>query len=286
MENGTALRVSTRVHPRLYYTGRPEVDPVAQASAARFKSAKARLVSVIRKLHHKYVGKLDEEKRRGALLWKKPDFIWESLLVSMATMGNSRGEALVKRKDLHRRVAFAALSALSSAGRIRVLEETMRKAGVRWHRKKARWLGDNFSRLVADGGPETAKQKLESCQGREGAIRFLQSFRGIGEKYARDLMMNVYDPRFRESVAFDVRLNKVLEALSVKFSSYRKAEEFFLEVAHRAGLEGWEFDRLVYKGIKNVLDKLGCEAPARKPSGAIQKEGHKRPCRRVSSGSA
>lgn len=52
-----------------------------EASPARLRSAKTKLLSIVRKLYPEFVRELEEEKRRGATLWEKPDFIWEALLV-------------------------------------------------------------------------------------------------------------------------------------------------------------------------------------------------------------
>lgn len=246
-----------------------------EASPARLRSAKTKLLSIVRKLYPEFVRELEEEKRRGATLWEKPDFIWEALLGSMATMGDSRGKRLVEDVDLHQRVVFSALGTLSPARRFRVLENTMRQAEVRWYRKKARWLADNFSRLVADGGPEGAKQTLESCPGREAMMRFLRSFRGIGEKYARNVMMDAFHPCFRESIAFDARLKNVSAALGVQFSDYRQAEEFFLDVAHQAELSGWELDRLIYKGYERIKGVYLEETGPGKHSGTVDKDPHR-----------
>jgi hypothetical protein len=91
-----------------------------------------------------------------------------------------------------------------------------------------------------------AKERLLREVGREAKIRFLDAFPGIGEKYARNIMMDVYHEDFRESIAIDSRIKAISEALGLSFSSYADHEAFYLTVARKAGLNGWELDRLLY----------------------------------------
>ncbi|HEY3853400.1 MAG TPA: hypothetical protein VGO67_03290 [Verrucomicrobiae bacterium] len=74
----------------------------------------------------------------------------------------------------------------------------------------------------------------------------MKSFSGIGDKYARNIMMDVYHPEFRDSIAVDARIKALSNALGVSFDSYADHERFYLSVAHDAGLNGWELDRLIF----------------------------------------
>lgn len=106
------------------------------------------------------------------------------------------------------------------------------------------------------GGPERVKEKLLSLPGREKKISFLMMFPGIGEKYARNIMMDVYHEDFRDSIAIDERIKKVSKALGVQFDSYDEHEEFYLQVAKEAGINGWELDRLLFNFNGEVLMKI------------------------------
>jgi endonuclease III len=64
--------------------------------------------------------------------------------------------------------------------------------------------------------------------GREAKIRFLQTFPGIGPKYARNIMMDVYHEDFRNSIALDVRIKAISDSLGLSFSSYADHESFYL----------------------------------------------------------
>jgi endonuclease III len=111
---------------------------------------------------------------------------------------------------------------------------------------KARYIAGCFERIQRIGGPEAAKQRLLQQPGREGKIQFLKQFPGIGDKYARNIMMDIYHQDFRNSIAIDARIQRISTAWGLEFASYREHEAFYLRVAERAGLNGWELDRLMF----------------------------------------
>jgi uncharacterized protein DUF433 len=205
----------------------------------------------------------DAERRREVQAWKHgpcrfdaPDFIWNALLYTCATMGNSRGGALLTNPDLHGRVRYEGLRALSSPSRGQALGDALREAGVRMPARKTEWLLENFERIEARGGPEAVKAQLEGFVGRSAKIAFLRSFRGIAEQQALNLMMAAYHPDFRDAIAMDERIGKISERLGVDFGGFADAEAFYLEAAHAAGLEGWELDRLLHHFSGEVLAAL------------------------------
>jgi hypothetical protein len=188
--------------------------------------------------------------------WFRPDFIWEALLLSVSTLGGVRGARLVHDERLHKRVTYAALEKRSPTERERILHDALREATVRMYSIKTGWLAKNFTRIKADGGPAAVKRNLISCKGTDAKIKFLKTFHGIGDKYARNLMMDVNHPEFRDSIALDVRVNRFLDALQVTLHTYREKESFFLSAAHEAGLNGWQLDRMLFNHTDDVLAAL------------------------------
>jgi hypothetical protein len=223
------------------------------------RRAKTLLVPIVKSIaRHKDVkAKLAEGKTRRKEL-DRPDFIWHELLLSFATMGNSRGaEGLIRNQDNCRRVTFEALKRKpTKAVRLRELLSVLRAAKVRMPQKKAVWLADAFERVQGMGGPKKAKTELFRREGCEGKIRFWQEFDGIGEKYSRNIMMDVYHPDFRSYIAVDQRIKKISRALGLTFKPYEPEEKFYLDVAKQAGLEGWELDRMMYGFRDCILDAL------------------------------
>ena len=57
--------------------------------------------------------------------------------------------------------------------------------------------------IVEMGGPEEARRQALAQDGRAGKVVFLQRFHGIGDKYARNIWMDVYRPDFRNAIAVD-----------------------------------------------------------------------------------
>jgi hypothetical protein len=58
--------------------------------------------------------------------------------------------------------------------------------------------------------------------------------------------MDVYHPEFRNSIAVDERIKNITKRLGLRFRTYEEEETFYLDAAKRAGLDGWELDRMMY----------------------------------------
>lgn len=198
--------------------------------------------------------KLEQLKSRRYDL-KKSDFIWNALLLSLGSWGRAAaGERLMKNPT---KISFASLNKLSRKERGHRLVKALKDAEVRMVPKKARFLNSNFD-IIAKHGPAEVKRQLLSQSGREAKMKFLRKFKGIGPKYARNMMMDIYHEDFRESIAVDERIKNISNALGLQFKGreYREEEEFYLRVAHKAGLNGWELDRLMFNFNNTILELL------------------------------
>lgn len=140
--------------------------------------------------------------------------------------------------------------------RLREACEVCRAAKVRMPDRKGHFIVGCFDRIRGMGGPEAAKDQLLAQRGRESKIRWLKEMPGIGDKYARNIMMDVYHEDFWDSIAVDARIKSVSERLGLSFPSYSEHEDFYLGVAEQAGLNGWELDRLLYNFLPDVLSGL------------------------------
>ena len=216
-----------------------------------FAPARKMLVTIVKRLaHHADVkSKLAEGRKRREKL-DRPDFVWHELLGSFATMGSSAGaKGLIHNKANYRRVKFEALKRKATkSARLAELRKVLRIAGVRWPEKKSDWLAENFDLVTKLGGQRAARALLLECDGREAMIAFWRQFKGLrtSEKYARNIMMDYYHPDFRNCIAVDARINGISRALGLSFQTYEEEENFYLEVAKKAGLEGWALDRMMY----------------------------------------
>ena len=220
-------------------------------------SARNRLVAVVRTLAVEKQTELERLKQEHSGL-ARSDFIWHYLLQSFSTMGRASGwHGLIGNNNNYQRVTYNVLAALSPEARRTQVRQVSKAAGIRMPDKKADYILGCFDYIKQLGGPEAAKAKLLAQPGREAKIRFLQTFPGIGPKYARNIMMDVYHEDFRNSIALDVRIKAISDALGLSFSSYAEHELFYLNVARDAGINGWELDRLLFNFHDEVESRLG-----------------------------
>lgn len=222
------------------------------------EAKRSQLVTALKNLPAYMRQRLRELKAEGEELRKRPDLLWYLLLQSAATQGNSRGWAgLCGDPATFRSVAYAVLAPLTPAAREERLLAALRKAKVRMQTVKAPQLAANLARIAEMGGAEQATRRMLSLPTRDEKFRFMRSFAGIGEKYGRNIWMDIYDPAFRDTVAVDERLKKVARALGFTGTRYRQAEAFYCAIARDADLEPWELDRLLYNFTDHFLGVVG-----------------------------
>jgi len=206
----------------------------------------SKLALIARSAARRHRATLDDQKAKLSEL-ERPDFLWHHLLQSFATMGRNAGaRGLIGNKSNYDKLRFDVLAQLAPAARRTQVETTCRMGKIRMPGIKAGYILTCFDQIQKLGGPESAKARLLAQEGREAKIAFLKSFHGIGDKYARNIMMDVYHPEFRDTIAIDARIKALSQALGLRFDSYAAHEEFYLSVAQEAGLNGWELDRLVF----------------------------------------
>ena len=205
------------------------------------------IASIAKTLARDEKRKLSAWKTAGRQQLRQPDFLWYSLLQSFSTMGRASGwSGLIGNKNNYNRVRYQNLVRLPVKARTLQVVETCHAAKVRMPDLKARYILRCFDQVKELGGPRAATRQLLLQAGPEGKIRFLKSFYGIGDKYARNIMMDVYHSDFRNSIAVDARIKSVSKAWGLSFTGYDDHERFYLSVAAAAGLSGWELDRLIF----------------------------------------
>ena len=210
------------------------------------RSKRAALIRALRERPWFMDKKLIELKkgRKGA---RRSDFIWHYILQSFSTMGNRRGwDGLIGSRDNYKLVRYDNLANLTKAGRRKAIEKAFRNAKLRRAKQKVEWATVNFELIEAAGGVEAVSAIARRCLGRDAKMTFLRGFQGIGEKYARNIWMDVYDPAFRNSIAIDAQIKNVILALGASTKSYVQQEQTLCKLAADAALEPWEMDRLLY----------------------------------------
>ncbi|AHY45711.1 Hypothetical Protein RradSPS_0428 [Rubrobacter radiotolerans] len=208
--------------------------------------AKAELTKTARRIADEQKEKLDKLKANAPDL-ERPDFVWHYLLRSFSTMGGIKGFAgLIDNPDNYKEVTYERLAEISDEERLAHADGVCRRAKVNYPGNKGRYITKSFAQVCSLGGPEVAREKLLNCKGREAKVRFLMQFHGIGPKYARNIMMDVYHEDFHNSIAIDSRIQSISNAWGLSFGSYEEHEDFYLSVAKGADLNGWELDRLMF----------------------------------------
>lgn len=233
-------------------------NPIS-GSVSKKDAARQCLADAVRELAQLEEVKCQLERlKMDASYLQRPDFLWLSLVESMSSMGNSRGyDGLFGNPENYARITYEALASLPSEERFAVLAQTLGAAAVRMPDRKAEWLASDFEQIRRMGGPKEAKKTLLSEPGRDAKIAFLKRLAGIGDKYARNIFMNVYHQEFRQSIAVDSRIESVLSALGIdELKGYEAREQFLLDAAREAGVDGWDLDRMVYHFKDRLLAKL------------------------------
>lgn len=202
---------------------------------------------VAKKLACKYRTKL-ETMKQGSEELSRPDFIWHYLLQSFATMGSAAGwQDLIGNSENYSRITYEALEKLTPTKRKNIVYEICNGAKMlRMPNRKAKYILGCYAHIQELGGLSHANNALFDQNGREGKINYLMRFPGIGPKYARNIMMDVYHEDFRNSIAIDARIKSISKKLGVSFNSYSEHENFYLSSAKIAGINGWELDRLLF----------------------------------------
>lgn len=219
-------------------------------------NAKQKLATVIRVLAVEKDSELQKLKDENNQI-KRPDFLWHYLLQSFSTMGRSTGwNGLIGTPENYSRITFDVLEKLTPEQRENQVHEVCRAAKIRMPDKKAGFILGCFDRIQMLGGLSEAKSMLLSRTGSAKKKAFLMEFPGIGEKYARNIMMDVYHEDFHNSIAIDVRIKAISTLLGLTLNSYNEHEKFYLDVAQTAGINGWEMDRILYNWNDQVKQQL------------------------------
>lgn len=241
------------------------------------KDAKRRaLVNSLKRVTSEMQKTLKDLERWGKAEQKRPDFVWHILLQSFATWGGARGaEGLINTPDNYGRVTFDRLSALSKSKRDEALRRTFRKAGIRWPEAKAVLMARNYGLVKDMGGLEEARKEALASRGRDAKIRFMKRFHGIGDKYARNIWMDVYHRDFHDAIAVDERIKKITKALGYSFkrTEYDEHERFYQDIAEEAGLQGWELDRLLFNFTDHFLTVISASKAEEHRAGDQGQEG-------------
>lgn len=182
----------------------------------------------------------------------RPDWPWSGFIVSFATNGGSKRF----EQKIAPRVADFAWERV-----VRMSPEERRAAAMDLANPRRRHIvvpafEACFQRLLAAGGPPTIRTEYLSFDSADGRIRYLKSFLGIGDKYARNMAMDVCDPLVVDSFALDSRLRGIAGLVLRPMPGYRATEAWLRDVAGEVGIRPWYLDRLMYRDYNFILAEL------------------------------
>jgi hypothetical protein len=223
-------------------------------------SVRERLIAALMNISDEMRMKLNELRQIAAQLVARDDIVWYILLQSMSGMGNNRGyDGLMLNPANLRRVMWELLKSMTFDQRYNHLRQVLRDATCRRPDQKAQWLSINYECIESMGGLNSARDTMYRLSGQQEKLNFIRQFAGIGEKYGHNIWMDLCDPDFIDSIAIDVRIGHILSALEVDQTDYRNAERALTEIAHKAGLTGWELDRLLFHFLDHFTTALGLQ---------------------------
>jgi len=227
-------------------------------SNKRWEGQKDALVRAVKSVwKRKEVKERIEALKRKQAEFEREDFVWFAILKGFSTMGSSRGYVGLMQNDAnYSQVVYSSLQKVSPRKRKAHIARVFRDAGVRYAERKAGWLNENIKVAKELGGLDSVKQELEGAYRMSGKIALLVKFKGVSKKYARNIMMDVYHPEFRNCIAVDARIKSISKALKLKFSGFEEEEQFYIDSAKAARLQPWELDRVMYNFTKAVIDAL------------------------------
>lgn len=193
-----------------------------------------------------------ERSRRDAEAWgRHPDWPWNGIILSAATQGGSARWAKVSLR-YDDELSWSALSAAAPEERRRRLESV----GRFWRRTADR-LEKLRDRIEAVGGPAAIREKLQPMDA-AAIIDFWKSMPSFGDKYSRNIMMDIYDHRFRTAhFAIDSRIKSLLPFLGLrKTRGYTETEAQLAALAASLGMDAWTLDRLLYQAHDRLMKEL------------------------------
>jgi len=232
------------------------------------KKARQELVDTVDQLANdsKVVDYLSLKKERGQNRWERDDVIWFELVLSLSTWRGSRGARLLLDsqdnvdEEKFARISFNKLASVAPENRASYLEDLLREHNVNMHVKKADYLTWNFNHIHDEWEtPLATKEAFNATEGPKAKIKFLKQFKGIGNKYARNIGMDLYHPDFRDFIAIDARITSISEELGLPTDSwsYDEHEAFYHGVVAESTVENaWELDRILYQSTDQVLEGI------------------------------
>ena len=203
--------------------------------------------------HHRI--ELKKKYKQAQQVKKNPYWFWDQFLESMCTLGGVKNWGDKKEQYLHK-LDWIYLSGLPSSKRKKIFQDL---PNPRWRKRVSLYLESTFEQTQAMGGPIYIARIYDRLKTPKDKINFLKGFKGIGDKYARNIPMDIADSTFVSHIALDHRINELAKLISdyPSRAQYEKREQYFINLIKPLQIpNAWYLDRLLfsyYQDIKRTL---------------------------------
>ena len=197
---------------------------------------------------------LEEAKNAGLAVAQHADWPWYGVVVSMSTLGGAARWGRNVEPIYDSTLSWPALQRVK--GDEGILLDCLRRVG-RYKNRTASYLLAIFRHFDNMGGPQEVRATLSGLSAGE-VLEFWCQFNGFSKKYSRNIMMDVYDPRFRNGYfAIDSRIQALLPLLGYQGRrNYEHQEAYLSEFLPDLAVESWELDRLLFKDYDYLKQRL------------------------------
>ena len=212
---------------------------------------RSNVVATLKRAACYHAGELEAMRSDALMLGAHPEWPWKGLLISAATRGGSwRWAGKVEPLFDDGTLAWHTLENADNR------PDAFLQVG-RFKNRTADSLEKLYQFVSAEGGPVGVRARLSELDA-AGVISFWCNHDGISDKYARNMMLDIYDQRFRTGFfAIDSRIDKLLPELGYAGPRHYAEKECFLgALAADASLDGWTLDRLLYNWNSDIRRKL------------------------------
>ena len=203
-------------------------------------------IETLSKLWEEHQGELSTALAETRLKKSQPHWLWDVYLMSICTNGGSNNYAR-KKEQYGIALEWKHLAKISKQNRADLFHNL---PNPRRRKLLSPALEDSFNSILEAGGPESVALHYDGLATVAERMKFWKSFRGIGEKYARNIPMDIGDPLFTQHIALDSRINQLIDKVvdAPAKSNYEARETFVLALGQDAGItNAWYLDRLLYK---------------------------------------
>lgn len=197
--------------------------------------------------------KLQDLENEAIDFQQQEDWIWHALIRSLATLGGAAGydnlinNGNIEELDYQYINDFAQINNWNNDDIKNHFYNLFSAAIIRYSNRKSNYMLINYQLFANYNAVIALSNALWQMENRNEFIRYVIQFHGIGQKYARNIAMDLKHPAFTNSIAIDSRIEKILSALEYHGgNAYEEKEEALLNIAQDAEITGWQLDRLLF----------------------------------------